>query len=95
MLEPKVHFCFSVESGEQSHFTVEAMKLAMAYPQLTHRQNYVERRVKNWRSLAAALSNPFFIGTEAVWNRPQQNGATNLRLWAEILMGRLGNGWVV
>lgn len=95
MLELKVHFCFSVESGEQSHFTVEAMKLAMACPQFTHTQNYVERCVKNWKSLADALSNPFFIGIQAVWNRPQQNGTTNLQLWAEILMGRLENSWVV
>lgn len=45
--------------------------------------------------LAAALLNPFSVGMQAIWNRPQQNGAANLQLWDGVLVQRLGSIWVV
>lgn len=44
---------------------------------------------------AATPLNRFSVGMQAMWNRPQQNGAANLQLWDGVLVQRLGSIWVV
>lgn len=96
VVELEVHFCTPAKGRGQRHFTVEDGNLTMAYPHpCTGKTVSTSTCIESWRVLAAALPNPFSVGTQALWNRPQQKGAANLQLWDGVLAGRLGSSWVV
>lgn len=96
VVELEVHFCTPAKGRGQRHFTVEDGNLPMAYPHpCTGKTVNTSTCIESWRVLAAALPNPFSVGTQAMWNRPQQKGAANLQLWDGVLAGRLGSSWVV
>lgn len=99
VMKLEAHICAPAESGGQSHFTGEDMYLVTVChqpltPLITHTTKLWWKHLRGELE-EAALPRPFLLGLQAIWNRPQQKGVANLQLWAGILMGRLGSGWVV